>query len=77
MKLMKILTVNEACRILTEHGFSVSPAHLGAHLGAGLQQGVYPFGVAIQMKQWVYEIYDTLLYKWIDERSAEREEVSA
>ena len=73
MKLMKILTVNEACRILTEHGFSVSPAHLGA----GLQQGVYPFGITIQMKQWVYEIYDTLLYKRIDERSAEREEVSA
>lgn len=73
MKLMKILTVNEACRILTEHGFWVSPAHLWADL----QQGVYPFGVAIQMKQWVYEIYDTLLYKWIDERSAEREEVSA
>ena len=49
---------------MKEHGFSVSPAHLGA----GLQQGVYPFGVAIKMTEWVYEIYDTLLMKWIAER---------
>lgn len=62
--MMKILTVQQACKILKEHGFSVSPAHLGA----GLQQRVYPFGVAIKMTEWVYEIYDTLLMKWIAER---------
>ena len=72
MKMMKILTITEACRILTEHGFSVSPAHLGL----GLQQGVYSFGVAIKSQQWIYEIYDVLLYRWIDERSAERGETA-
>lgn len=62
--MMKILTIQQACKVLKEHGFSVSPAHLGA----GLQQGVYPFGVAIKMSEWVYEIYSTLLMKWIAER---------
>ena len=42
--------------------------------GIGLQQGVYSFGVAIKSTQWIYEIYDTLLYKWIEERSVERSE---
>ncbi len=65
--MMKVISINEACRILKEHGFSVSPAHLGA----GLQQKVYPFGVAIKMTQWVYEIYDVLLMKWIREREEE------
>lgn len=64
---MKVISINEACRILAEHGFKVSPAHLGA----GLQQKVYPFGVAIKMTQWVYEIYDVLLMKWIREREEE------
>ena len=72
MKMMKILTITEACRILTEHGFSVSPAHLGL----GLQQNVYSFGVAIKSQQWIYEIYDVLLYRWIDERSTERSETA-
>lgn len=72
MKMMKILTITEACRILTEHGFSVSPAHLGL----GLQQGVYAFGAAIKSQQWIYEIYDVLLYRWIDERSTERSETA-
>lgn len=67
MKMIKILTISQACRILKEHGFEVSPNHLGV----GLQQGVYPFGVAIKMTEWVYEIYDVLLHKWIDERSEE------
>ena len=72
MKMMKILTITEACRILTEHGFSVSPAQLGL----GVQQGVYSFGVAIKSQQWIYEIYDVLLYRWIDERSTERSETA-
>ncbi|MBR1862893.1 MAG: hypothetical protein IJ806_02230 [Ruminococcus sp.] len=62
--MMKVITVNQACRILAEHGHKVTPTHLGA----GLQQGVYPFGVAIKMTHWVYEIYDVLLMKWIAER---------
>lgn len=61
---MKVISVNTACKILREHGFSVSPAHLGA----GLRQRVYPFGVAIKMSDWVYEVYETSLMKWIEER---------
>ena len=63
--MLKIISVQQACKILAEHGFSVSPTHLGL----GLQQGVYPFGVAIKSQQWIYEIYDVLLRKWIAERS--------
>ena len=62
--MMKVITIQQACKVLKEHGFSVSPAHLRA----GLQQRVYPFGVAIKMTEWVYEIYSTLLDKWIAER---------
>lgn len=67
MKMIRVISLKEACRILNEHGFSISPAHLGV----GLQQKVYPFGVAIKMTEWVYEIYDVLLQKWIDEHSEE------
>lgn len=38
-------------------------------LNAGLRQGVYPFGCAIKLNEYVYEIYSTLLDKWIAERS--------
>ena len=38
-------------------------------LGLGLQQRVYPFGVAIQCGRWVYEIYENLLMDWIRERA--------
>lgn len=64
---MKVITVQSACKILGEHGFSVSPAHLGA----GLRQRVYPFGVAIKMKDWTYEIYEASLLRWIKERESE------
>lgn len=65
-KMMKVISVKQAVNKLAEHGFRITPVHLGA----GLQQGVYPFGVAIKLHEWVYEIYDTLLDKWIEERSA-------
>ena len=38
-------------------------------IGLGLQQKVYPFGVAIHDNRWMYEIYENLLMKWIAERS--------
>ena len=46
-------------------------------LQAGLKQGVYPFGHAIQLKEYVFEIFDELLDQWIAERSSQTEEVKA
>ena len=43
-------------------------------LGLGLQQRVYPFGVAIEAGRWIYEIYLNLLLKWIKERTMTMEE---
>ena len=65
--MIKILSVAETCRILNEHGMSITPERLRA----GLQQGVYPFGVAIKLKEYCYEIYSNLLYKWVQERISE------
>lgn len=67
-----ILSIKETRAILMAHGWSVSEPHLRA----GLEQKVYPFGVAIQSRKgdgslgkgWMYEIYKPLLMKWIMER---------
>jgi len=64
---MDILSLNQTCEILKAHGMKAYPEKIGA----GLQQGVYPFGVAIKMKEWTYDIYKPLLEKWIKERSNE------
>ncbi|MBR3665548.1 MAG: hypothetical protein IKN66_00070 [Ruminococcus sp.] len=64
--MINVISTNEACKILREHGMSISPAHLRA----GIECGAYPFGVAVRMeKQCAYEIYVPLLRKWIEERS--------
>ena len=62
---INVISTKRACEILAEHGVKTDPQKLGL----GLQQKVYPFGVAIQMGRWVYEIYEHLLYKWIEERA--------
>lgn len=65
-RIITVITTAEACKILREHGMSISPAHLRA----GIECGAYPFGVAVRMeKQCAYEIYMPLLRKWIEERS--------
>lgn len=64
--MIRVIGTKEACRILAEHGMSTTPAKLGL----GLQQRVYPFGVAIQMSEWCYEIYENLLMQWIKERES-------
>lgn len=62
---MKVISVQRACEIFKEHGWSVSPPHIRA----GLEAKIYPFGDAIPMgKQYSYDIYENLLYKWIAER---------
>ena len=65
--MIKILSVSKTCAVLEENGMKISPQHLGL----GLEQRVYPFGVAIRGAggKMIYEIYSTLLEKWIAERS--------
>lgn len=62
---IKILSVKQACERLREAGLNTTPVKLGL----GLQQKVYPFGVAIKMSEWVYEIYGHQLEQWIKERA--------
>lgn len=63
--MIKVISVKRACEILEAHGLHTDPGKLGL----GLQQRVYPFGVAIQSGRWTYEIYEHLLMVWIRERA--------
>lgn len=62
---IRVITMKRACEILAEHGLKTDPNKLGL----GLQQRVYPFGVAIQAGRWIYEVYEHQLLKWIEERA--------
>lgn len=64
---IRVITTKRACEILAEHGMKTDPQKLGL----GLQQRVYPFGVAIESGRWIYEIYEHQLMKWIKERAGE------
>ena len=64
---IKVISTKRAVEILGEHGMITNQNKIGL----GLQQKVYPFGVAIHFeKRWAYEIYENQLMKWIDERSS-------
>lgn len=63
---IRVINTKRACEILEEHGMKTDQNKLGL----GLQQQVYPFGVAIKMGRWVYEIYEHLLMQWIEERES-------
>lgn len=67
MDVMKVIKPEQAAEILKQHGYtSANPEKIRY----GLVQGVFPFGQAIQMdKNTVYDIYYSLLMKWIKERS--------
>lgn len=60
-----LVTVKEAVKILREHGWKGDEGHLRA----GIDAGVYDFGVSFKKERWVYEIYLNKLMKWIEERS--------
>lgn len=66
---INVITTKRACEILAEHGMKTDPNKLGL----GLQQRVYPFGVAIQAGRWIYEIYEHQLIKWINEVAGQNE----
>ena len=67
-RLLSVISAEKAVEIINAHGWHTN-IH---HVYAGLACGAYPFGVAIPMgKSTVYEVYEPLLLKWIDERSME------
>lgn len=63
-KKIETLTVKEAVDELRMLGMSITPDRLRA----GIDQGVFPFGICIQMKDNEYEIYRVLFEKWKAER---------
>ncbi len=65
--MMKLISSKEAVAKLEAAGMHTNVSRLQA----GLKQGVYPFGHAILLKEYVFEIFDELLDKWIKERSGE------
>lgn len=69
MKPIKVISVTEAARIMTEYGYPMNPQKLRL----GLQQGVYPFGVCIKMSDWCYDIFEWQLLKWLSEQAGEQE----
>lgn len=63
--MLKVISPQAAVDRLEEAGFHTNKNRIEA----GLRQGVYPFGAAIKLKEYVYEVYSSLLEKWIAERS--------
>lgn len=68
--MLKVISSKEAVERLNAAGFKTNVSRLNA----GLRQGVYPFGCAIKLNDYVYEIYSTLLDKWIAERNDRSQE---
>ena len=67
-KVMVVIGIREAAKILRENGMQISDADLRA----GITQRVYPFGDAVVVtKEPVFHIYMPLLRQWIAERSEE------
>lgn len=66
----KIISAQEAVKRLNAAGFEQINYN---RLCAGLRAGLYDFGIAIPLKEYVYEIYAVLLDRWIAERSGKNE----
>lgn len=67
-KLMIVIGIKDAAKILREHGMQISDGDLRA----GIEQRVYPFGDAVTVtSKPVFHIYLPLLMQWIAERSEE------
>ena len=61
---IETLTVNEVVDELRALGVKTSPNKIRA----GILQGVYPFGICIQMENNEFEIYRVPFDKWVAER---------
>lgn len=65
-----VLTVAQAREILSEHGMAVSEVHIRA----GIEHGLYDFGVCIPAaKSRTFEIYKGSLMRWIKLHADERD----
>ncbi len=62
---IETMTVQEVCDTLRDMGVKTTPIKIRA----GIAQGVYPFGIRIQMENQEFEIYRALFEKWVDERA--------
>jgi hypothetical protein len=62
------LTPQDAALYLRDRGLSISPDTLRQ----GIKQGVYPFGIVIEMERSpVFQIFKKQLDAWIAERTVE------
>lgn len=68
--ILQVIKPKRACEILAEYGWTLTEATLDA----GLRQGVFPFGIAIERKGQTYYIFEALLRKWIAERLVHEKE---
>lgn len=64
--MIETMSLNEATEYLRQHGMRIT----NTTLGAGIQQGIYPFAICIQggVKP-VYQIFTRLLDEWIERRA--------
>lgn len=68
MSKIATLTVQDAAHYLRDRGLSISPDTLRQ----GIKQGVYPFGLVIEMERSpVFQIFKKQLDAWIAERTVE------
>lgn len=61
---IETMTVAECVQALQKMGIKTSPLKVRA----AISQGVYPFGICIDMKDREFEIYRSLFEKWVEER---------
>ncbi len=62
---IETMTIQEVYEALSEMGVKTTPYKIRA----AIAQGVYPFGVRIQLERQEFEIYRALFEKWVDERA--------
>lgn len=69
--MINVITAERAAEILKAHGYSTAN---GNKVKQGIAQGVFPFGVAVQMsKHCVYDIWEESLMNWISERESKED----
>lgn len=67
--MIETMSLNEATEYLRQHGMRIT----NTTLAAGIQQGLYPFGLCIQGDiKPVYQIFTRLLDEWIERRATSK-----
>ena len=64
--MIETMSLNEATEYLRQHGMRIT----NTTLAAGIEQGLYPFGLCIRGDvKPVYQIFVRLLDEWIERRA--------